>query len=863
MVELDFVLLDGEPSLREVVDAVLTSTERDDGDLYTRYVLVRDGEGYCGISLHALSTALADDGWTLDTPLASFALSNCEVVPVDAVSQRRLRKARQPLVVAKASGKPVALYQGLTMRGRGRPYRVGWWRLVGKRMAEQDRRLAWPDPLPVQFAYAPVIAIDTGTTLDDVARCLYDAEVAAYLTGRDERGTWGVYAGSEFLDLLTSDYPDADPSLKVEALVRPHLVPLEILERSETPWELVAERVAKSQSRLMRFLVMERGRPAHVLTWQSAVRYGLVEPLTAEGNEQWARYLGTVPEAERVSDPPRVMNAWFADRQREAIPHTHALAANQLYCLGVNLGAASARAHVVGEQPVLDASLMQHVAREGKVLTLRLDSEDFTLVDREQRIRLPRSGDTPDVYLRVATPVATGLSRLRLALYYENNLLQSYLICAYVAPQAGEMPVHTVDGWWAQCEYTLSADLANFDDLGSRRVSLWFGEGKEGVQRGGIRGLGGMDLGPELAIHPSLISGALARYRELLLNACLEDPQSARPEYRYREDHAPHDPRAFEQALVDLAELGQMLYERVFGVAEGWQVAERLREIERAQEGPLVVQIARLSLDATFPWAVLYDRPLRYNPRRNGVCARFVEGDCRANCPYDRDPNVVCPFGFWGFRYIIEQPLRPPGAFASISTRLPAETRPRVALVYGPGLGLAARHRQQIASILGAQAEQAVHDSTEGLLRELAEIPSIVYFYCHGGNTAYRQWLVVREDDPLMPAHLGDDLRSAWANGGPLVVLNGCHTGKYDPATLLSFVHRFGALGAAGVIGTEIPIHEYLGEAFGRVLFRRLLAGDPVGRIVYDFRHELLRRRNPLGLAYVPYCYADLRLAQN
>jgi hypothetical protein len=145
----------------------------------------------------------------------------------------------------------------------------------------------------------------------------------------------------------------------------------------------------------------------------------------------------------------------------------------------------------------------------------------------------------------------------------------------------------------------------------------------------------------------------------------------------------------------------------------------------------------------------------------------------------------------------------------------------------------------------------------------MATVPAIVYFYCHGGNTAYRQWLVVREDDPLMPAHLGDDLRSAWMDGGPLVVLNGCHTGKYDPATLLSFVHRFGALGAAGVVGTEIPIHEYLAEAFGRVLFRRLLAGDPVGRIVYDFRHELLRRRNPLGLVYVPYCYADLRMAEN
>ena len=94
----------------------------------------------------------------------------------------------------------------------------------------------------------------------------------------------------------------------------------------------------------------------------------------------------------------------------------------------------------------------------------------------------------------------------------------------------------------------------------------------------------------------------------------------------------------------------------------------------------------------------------------------------------------------------------------------------------------------------------------------------------------------------------------------PLVVLNGCHTAKYDPATLLSFVHRFGALGAAGVIGTEVPIHEVLGDAFGRFLFARLLEGEPVGKIVYDFRWELLRKRNLLGLVYVPYCYASLRI---
>jgi hypothetical protein len=120
--------------------------------------------------------------------------------------------------------------------------------------------------------------------------------------------------------------------------------------------------------------------------------------------------------------------------------------------------------------------------------------------------------------------------------------------------------------------------------------------------------------------------------------------------------------------------------------------------------------------------------------------------------------------------------------------------------------------------------------------------------------------MVVAEKDPFLVSYLSDDLRSAWSEGAPLVVLNGCHTGKYDPSTVLSFIHRLGELGAAGVIGTEVPIHEWMGSDFGQFLFERLLKGETVGQIVYEYRQKLLAKQNLLGLVYVPYCYADLRI---
>jgi hypothetical protein len=221
MVELGFILLGGEPSLRQVVDAVLSDPRQDDGEWYRRYVLVREGEGYRGISLHALSAALEGGQWTLDTPLGAFPLSQCDVMSARAVNQRALRKARRPLVVAEEQHKPVALYQGLTMRGSGRPHRAGWWRLVGKRMAEQRRRVAWPDPLPVQFSYAPVVVIEPEETLAELATQLYGMGDEVYLTTRDEQGRWGVCAARELLDHLGREVPDAARSSPWNAQRRP------------------------------------------------------------------------------------------------------------------------------------------------------------------------------------------------------------------------------------------------------------------------------------------------------------------------------------------------------------------------------------------------------------------------------------------------------------------------------------------------------------------------------------------------------------------------------------------------------------------------------------------------------------------
>jgi len=866
--ELDFVYLEESLSLRQVVDAVREDVSRT-GKKWYRYHVVFGVEGAYRCARLSRLTAQVEDLWrarpdarVLGLSACDLDLETCAVVPAHRVRPEMLSQVRAAYIVGELGGRPAVLYQGQSRRAVSHVGSAGWWRLVGRRLAELGQVPEWPNPLPETVHYDPVLVIEPRTSLADLAQQVKGAAFGdATLLAVPLPDGWCLCAARDLLQRIQDEYPDAGPVSQVGAFVDSLLDTPTVLQRAETPWELVTALLASSPG--SRLLVVDGSSPLGVLSRRSRQYRGLA---TRDGNG-WARFLAQSAQIRPTArDRGRALNCWFADRSRNAIAHTYALEANQAYLLGVNVGPPSPRAHSVGAQTGLDSRVVNYALGTGAPLLIRVDSDDLVILDEERTIVLPKDGPSEDVYLRIVTPVRTGECALRVGVYFEQNLVQSHRVYVRVAPSEGEMPEGAGDGWWSECEYALTLDLAHLQDLDARRASVWIGDDRLDRWTLGVRLAGGVSTGPALKVSSHLVAEALARYRELLLESCLWQ-DGGQIEYLYRADHSPHDPLVFEQSIRDLAELGQVLYERVFGEGRGREVADRLRALGRPGGQPLVVQIARLDLDAGLPWAVLYDRPLHYHPTRNVVCQRFVGGaGCQVGCPYLEDVNVICPYGFWGLRYIVEQPLLPSGVQAPVVTRLRAASRPRIAMVYGDGLSMSAYHRQRLDAVAGEKAECVVLDTTEGLLGEMMAGPEVVYLYCHAGNTPYRQWLVVREDDPLLAAHLNDRLRTAWrarveeGASPPLIILNGCSTGDYDPSTLLSFIHRFAALGAAGVVGTEIPIHEYLGRAFGEFFVGRLLCGEPVGKIVYDFRNALLKRKNLLGLAYVPYCYASLRL---
>jgi hypothetical protein len=108
---------------------------------------------------------------------------------------------------------------------------------------------------------------------------------------------------------------------------------------------------------------------------------------------------------------------------------------------------------------------------------------------------------------------------------------------------------------------------------------------------------------------------------------------------------------------------------------------------------------------------------------------------------------------------------------------------------------------------------------------------------------------------------------SHWQETSPLVFINGCHTAELTPEVLVNFVDSFIGVYAAGVIGTEILLHQKIANEAAEELLTAVNSKDKtgntvsVGEAIRLMRLHFLGKGNLLGLAYTPYCSADLKLA--
>jgi tetratricopeptide (TPR) repeat protein len=538
----------------------------------------------------------------------------------------------------------------------------------------------------------------------------------------------------------------------------------------------------------------------------------------------------------------------------------------------------------------------QHLPPCGLWLTVVVYAPGFLEEPEERAIYLPEQGDSyacpclpdeqqhecsarerdPFVRIPFTTLDSRHAAKARVAIYYRAAVIHVHELM---------LPVGEGSGPTGSVVYVLTQ---SFDDLGAfakRTLSVMTAPGDAKAQVY----VNGMTTRPLAYSYDSLAAEeASQRARVALFGVHL----SADPPWRslYNSDLGKTQ-GDYETDLLTLAEVGRTIYSSFFHDAPQ-QVEQTLRH--EASAGPAIVQIARPTTEKlAIPWQMAYDLPLQTTDRDIYHCRSLREfgpdaeiaAKIPSKCPHlDEHPkgrSILCPFGFWGLSHILEVPPHlgeQPGLPRVVDTDVDV---PLTTLV-----GWNAQLSPEPESFRESQRHLTALRHVLGILmpvvqsrRQLGEAlgPSdmdLVYLYCHGerytppGASVSDPLLVLGSGESFTPqdvsgwSQLYDWPDPHWRDRPPLVVLNACHSGASLAATLADFVGVFTqTAGAAGVIATEVTLEQKVaGLAMETFLTELAIPGISVGEAMRRMRWTLLKRGNLMGLAYSPYCAADLLL---
>jgi len=556
----------------------------------------------------------------------------------------------------------------------------------------------------------------------------------------------------------------------------------------------------------------------------------------------------------------RVVNTWFKQHDRVLL-QTEMLIPETEYSFEITIGVASESSNVKNAIAIPEKELARFYSEEGLELNIELYSNDFRIPTVSKPILLPKPpGESPKVSFKVFTPGKDCLARMRVCIYYKLNLVQSLLVKATVGnPDVSKGKL----GNQAELDFSLSGSLNEIDRLPSRKLNIAVNESDNGTHTLYIKGKGikeQLDFGEGELIN----TAALARAK---LQGVCGDTASR---YKYDQNNKGKE-KTFISDLIALASFGYKLYTKIF-MDKDWDFQNNLTQAIAGSGIPIQIALTS-SAKNVYPWALVYDKPLVKGEMI--VCQKFLsdlktwdpavslsEQSCiKYGCPDQARTEVVCPSGFWGYRHIIEQPISRDKVKDGVNEMsLSIGTKGKnVNLIMGVSQKLTdyQTHLEEIKSL--GKVDSILLKTKQEIGIELHRNDlQVVYFYCHGGREGSETWLGIGgKDEKLTPSDLfAWGVR--WHSNHPLIFINGCHTVDATPDDFIEFNSMLARCEAAGVIGTEISIPEILARYFAIGFFQNLFEYKKVGVAIREQRLDMLKIYNLLGLAYTPYCYADL-----
>lgn len=448
-------------------------------------------------------------------------------------------------------------------------------------------------------------------------------------------------------------------------------------------------------------------------------------------------------------------------------------------------------------------------------------------------------------------------------LLYRGHLLQSQRVSTQVAATEAQSHGTTVARSEDTTFTTSNFDRSDLEALPERHVTLIL---RYDPSDGSVdcevilAGSGGTVTRSDTANPKEELLSASARVRERLRAMIEDDASGYRTVLRADSDR-------LDRWLPALADIGHSLYLTLLdpeGVA-----GSDFGDVVRFGSVIQVNQVASGLGKATVPWAVLYEREIDYRPGVTSVCPDYTTHGPE-ECPHDDDPTIVCPWGFWGYRYELEQP---PGwrgdrdDLPGVLVRTIENERPlQMSAAANTTLQLWQRHFDALPQM--GDVEVHAVTSTDGLLElweRLGDRVDLAYFYVHAGAGHAR----AEPHLSLTDAAIGRNNLRAWRtrlglhwSHAPLVILNGCGTGDYGPDAYSSLINEFRSYGAAGVVGTECVVSEAIAGTYVSEVLARFASGESLGPIMLDVRRRfLLEWSNPSALVYTLYAPSDVQLA--
>ena len=603
-------------------------------------------------------------------------------------------------------------------------------------------------------------------------------------------------------------------------------------------------------------------------------------------------------ERARVVSPPqeRIVNTGFSSQTRagKALDPAEPLAPEQSYYFWFEVGPPELAPGSIEVEPgVFPVELLPLEARLKVVLFAFEDEIEITpgrdvgeiQVMPDGKIRVVRQVEHPDsipsgsdllkrrLFFPVRTPSVEGNFRLRCNIYYEQILVQSRLIQARVAIKSEPS---TIPALQSTLEYAMSKSLnpSYLVRMRPQKLSLMLNSNGDGTHC--FRLVGAQDYKSETWFSVRTLGSLVEHARSALRQASWGDdePWIKGKRYRYR---GGYNQDILKKDLIRFAICGYRFWARFTQkIAGGKRDSEELINLMlRPATLEFAIKDVTEASDYMFPVAMIYDYPLDTNLDLGDytLCPSFLEAleagelleetSCfKGDCPSRGDLTVVCPSGFWGFRHSIGVPL---GSASETNHEMTYENAPELTVAVFPSFKKWPSHQRALKSLKPGMVWNFADTRLDTFAKLQSTNPHLVYFYCHGGVEKNIPYIKVGADnekgitpDNLLPHGIW------WDSPQPLVFINGCHTTALGPKMVLDFVASFViSLHAAGVIGTEISIFEPLACAFAEECLRRFLAkGEAIGDAVRMARLKLLEQGNPLGLIYIVYANASLRLEE-